>query len=308
MTSYASMFTGGPPLVKGATGEDVTKEELGGARICAEIAGTAHAVADDDEAALDLARDYLSYFPLNCDHPPPFREGPDTERRSIVDMLDVIPPNDLRPYDIHDVIERIVDEGRFLEVQPAYGSSIVCGLASLGGKAVAFVANNPARYAGSVDSAAAIKAADFLEVIGNFGHPVVFLADNPGVMAGTKAEQSGILKWGARMYKAERALTNPKLEVTMRKAFGFGSVVMAQNPFDNQTITYALPSVNMAAMPAESGGRSAKLDEETQAEVEAAQRSGPWKMANRMSCDEVIDPRELRNALLDGLILVEGRW
>jgi acetyl-CoA carboxylase carboxyltransferase component len=308
MTSYASMFTGGPLLVKGATGEDVTKEELGGARVCAEIAGTAHAVADDDEAAIDLARDYLAFFPLNSDEPPPLREGPDTAPRVIEDMLDVIPPNDRQPYDIHDVVERVVDEGRFFEVQPRYGTSIVCGLAFLGGQAVAFVANNPARYAGSVDTAAAIKAADFLEVIGNFGHPVVFLADNPGVMAGTAAEHSGILKWGARMYKAERALPNPKLEVTMRKAFGFGSVVMAQNPFDNQTITYALPAVNMAAMPADSGGRSANLDEAAQAEAEAAQRAGPWKMANRMSCDEVIDPRQFRNALLDGLMLLESRW
>ena len=308
MTSYASMFTGGPPLVKGATGEDVTKEELGGAQVCAEIAGTAHAVAEDDEAALDLARSYLSYFPLNSSQPPPFREGPDTGRRTIEDMLDVIPPNDRQPYDIHDVIERLVDENRFFEVQPGYGTSIVCGLGHLGGQPTAFVANNPARYAGSVDSAAAIKAADFLEVIASFGHVVVFLADNPGVMAGTAAEQSGILKWGARMYKAERSLTNPKLEVTMRKAFGFGSVVMAQNPFDNQTITYALPSVNMAAMPAATGGRSAKLDAQAQADAEASQRAGPWKMANRMSCDEVVDPRQLRNALLDGLTLTEGRW
>jgi acetyl-CoA carboxylase carboxyltransferase component len=308
MTADASMFTGGPPLVKGATGEDVTKEELGGARVCAEIAGTAHAVAPDDATALDLAREYLSYFPLNAQQPPPFRDGPDAAARDIEDLLDIIPPNDRQPYDIHEVIVRLVDAGQFLEVQPGYGSSIVCGLAFLGGQAVAVVANNPARYAGSVDTPAAIKAGDFLEMIGNFGHPVVFLADNPGVMAGTAAEQSGILKWGARMYRAERALENPKLQVTMRKAFGFGSVVMAQNPFDNQTVTYALPSVNMAAMPADTGGRSAKLDDETQAEIEAAQRSGPWKMANRMSCDEVIDPRQLRNALIDGLGLAEGRW
>lgn len=308
MTANASMFTGGPLLVKGATGEDVTKEELGGARVCAEIAGTAHAVADDDSAAIDLARSYLGFFPLNRDEAPPLRDGPDTDPRAIEDMLDVIPPNDRQPYDIHDVVELVVDEGRFFEVQPAYGTSIVCGLAFLGGQAVAFVANNPARYAGSVDAAAAMKAAEFLETIGNFGHPVIFLADNPGVMAGTAAEQSGILKWGGRMYKAERALANPKLEVTMRKAFGFGSVVMAQNRFDKQTVTYALPSVNMAAMPADSGGRSANLDASAQAEVEAAQRAGPWKMANRMGCDEVIDPRELRNALLDGLTLVEGRW
>ena len=219
----------------------------------------------------------------------------------------MIPPNDRQPYDVHDVIERIVDDGSFLEVQPAYGPALVVGLGFLGGRAIAVVANNPSRYAGAVDSPAAVKAADFLEVVGHFGHPVIFLADNPGVMAGTKAEQAGILKWGGKMFKAQRRLRNPKIEVTMRKAFGFGAVTMAQNPFDRQTLTFALPSVNMAAMPADSGGRSAKLDEDSQAAVEAAQRAGPYRMADRLGCDEVIDPRDLRNALLGALTLAEGR-
>ncbi|MCY4193188.1 MAG: acetyl-CoA carboxylase carboxyltransferase subunit, partial [bacterium] len=165
----------------------------------------------------------------------------------------------------------------------------------------------PAHLAGSVDAAAAIKATDFLEVIGHYDHPVVFLADNPGVMAGTRAEREGILKWGGKMYKAERRLTNPKVEITMRKAFGFGSVGMAQNPFDNQTQSFCLPSVNMAAMPAEAGGRSAKLDPETQAQVERDQRSGPYRLANRLGSDDVIDPRDMRNAILNSFTLADNR-
>ena len=307
MTSYASMFTGGPPLVKAATGEDVTKEELGGAHVCTRIAGSAHNEAPDDESAIDMARLYLSYFPSRAGQPAHRFTGPDTEPRVVEELLDVIPPNDRRPYDMHDVIDLIVDDDSFFEIQPAYGPAIIIGLARFGGRPSMVVANNPSYLAGSVDSAAAIKATDFLEVIGNYDHPVVFLADNPGVMAGTKAEREGILKWGGKMYKAERRLINPKVEITMRKAFGFGSVVMAQNPFDNQTQSFALPSVNMAAMPAEPGGRSAKLDAETQAQVERDQRSGPYRLANRLGSDDVIDPRDMRNAILNSLTLAENR-
>ena len=144
-------------------------------------------------------------------------------------------------------------------------------------------------------------------MVGHFGQPVIFLADNPGVLAGTRAEREGILKWGGKMFRAERRLANPKLHVTMRKAFGFGMVTMAGTPFDNQTLSYTLPGVNLAAMPAESGGRSARLDAETQEQVERDQRAGPYRMANRLGCDDVVDPRELRNALLDGLRLSDAR-
>ncbi|WP_420639070.1 acyl-CoA carboxylase subunit beta [Candidatus Poriferisocius sp.] len=307
MTSYASMFTGGPPLVKAATGEDVTKEELGGADVCTRIAGSAHNVAPDDETAIDMARHYLGYFPLRSGDPSPYWDGSDNGPRPVPELLDVIPPNDRLPYDMHHVIELICDAGTFFEIQPAYGPAIIVGLGCFGGRPCGVVANNPAHLAGSVDAAAAIKATDFLEMIGHYDHPVLFLADNPGVMAGTKAEREGILKWGGKMYRAERRLTNAKIEITMRKAFGFGSVVMAQNPFDRQTQSYALPSVNMAAMPAEAGGRSAKLDAETQAEVEQQQRSGPYRLANRLGSDDVIDPREMRNTILDALSLAENR-
>jgi acetyl-CoA carboxylase carboxyltransferase component len=307
MSEGSAMFTGGPPLVKAATGEEVTKEELGGPQVCAEVAGSAHNVAPDDGAAIDMARRYLSYFPLNREARPPRRDGPDVGPRRIEDMLEIVPPNDRQPYDVHEVIERIADEHSVFEVQPRYGRSLVTALAYLGGRAVAFVANNPAFAAGAVDASAAIKAADFLEVVGNFGHPVIFLIDNPGVMAGPRAEREGILKWGGKMFLAERRLKNPKLGILMRKGFGFGLVNMGGTPFDHQTLMYTLPSMNLAAMPAGSGGRSAKLDEETQRQVEEAQRSGPYRMANRLGVDDVIDPRDMRNALLNGLLLVEGR-
>jgi acetyl-CoA carboxylase carboxyltransferase component len=307
MSESASMFTGGPPLVKAATGEDVTKEELGGAELCTEIAGTAHNVAKDDAAAIALARRYLGYFPQNRHEAPPRRNAPDTGPRRLDDILERIPPNDRRPYAMRGVLEPLVDAGSLLEIQPGYGRSLITALAFLGGHAVGIVANDPSVRAGAVDSPAAIKAAEFLETAGAFGLPVVFLADNPGVMAGTKAERDGILKWAGRMFVAQRRLRGPKLHVTLRKSFGFGASTMAQNPFDRQTLSLAFPGVTMDAMPAASGGRSARLDEGTQARVEARQRSGPWRMAAGMTYDDVIDPRELRNALIAGLELCAGR-
>ena len=307
MSEAGCMFSGGPPLVKAATGEEVTKEALGGPEVCAEIAGTAHNVAPDDAAAIDMARAYLTYFPQNSSQPPPRRENPDMEPRLVEEMLEIVPPDDRKPYDMHEVIGCIVDEGSFFEVQPRYGSALITGLAHVGGRATAFVANNPAQRAGAIDSAAAIKATDFLGVVGHFGQPVVFLTDNPGVLAGSRAEREGILRWGGKMFEAEHRLSSAKINILMRKGFGFGLVNMAATPFDGQTFTYALPSVNLAAMPAGSGGQSAGLDETTQQHVEETQRSGPYALANGLGVDEIIDPREIRNAILSALVLAEGR-
>ena len=166
----------------------------------------------------------------------------------------MMPANDRRPYKILPVLEELVDEGGLLEIQPRYGRSLVCALAWLGGRSVAILANNPAVRAGAVDSPAAIKAMDFIATADAFGLPLVFLADNPGVMAGTQAERDGILKWGGKMFKAQRRARVPKLHVTLRKSFGFGAVTMGQNPFDHQTLSFAFPGVTMDAMPA---GRAA---------------------------------------------------
>ena len=307
MSESASMFTGGPPLVKAALGEDVTKEELGGAKICAEIAGTAHNVAADDPSAIDMARRYLAYFPANCDELPPRRDGPDAGPRLLDEMLELVPQNDRKPYKMKRVVKLLADAGELLEVQPGYGATLITALAHLGGRPVAIVANEPWVRGGALDSAAAIKAMDFIETADRFNLPLVFLADNPGVLAGTRAEREGILKWGGKMFAAQRRATVPKLHVTFRKAFGFGSTVMAQNPFDDQTLSLCFPGLTMSSMPAGSGGRAAKLDDDEQARVERMQQSGPWNMAAGMAYDDVIDPRELRDALLDGLSLTDHR-
>ncbi|MBL8778155.1 MAG: hypothetical protein JNK12_19605 [Acidimicrobiales bacterium] len=322
MTAHGALFTGGPPLVKAAIGEDVTKEELGGPAVC-EPAGTVHRVVGTDAEALMLARRYLSYLPSHAGGAVPVVTGPqgtgdgeggagadagaDTGPRRLDDLLSVVPVSDRRPYRMVDVLERLVDAGSLFEIQPGYGRSLVCALARIGGRSVALVANDPSVRAGTIDRDAAIKGADFLTSVGAFGLPVVFLADNPGVLAGTQAERDGILKWAGRMFQAERRLTGPKIHVTLRKAFGFGSTVMGHNPFDHQTTTFAFPNVTMSSMPAGPGGASAGLDADEQARVEAAQAAGVWRMASSMGVDEVIDPRDLRNAILSALHLAAHR-
>jgi methylmalonyl-CoA decarboxylase subunit alpha len=306
MTESSSIFAAGPPLVKSATGEDVTKEVLGGPQVAADTSGVIHNVVSDDVEAISLARRYLSYFPLNAWGTPPHREGPDTGRRRVETMLELIPANPRRPYPIEPVLHALVDEGSLFVIQPTFGPSIVTALAALGGHSVAIVANDPGVMAGTVDSAAADKAAHFLDVAGAFGLPCVFLADNPGVLAGTLAERQGILRHAARMFAVQHRLTVPKLHVTLRKAFGFGSSIMAMNPFDGQTISLAFPSVTLGALPASSEG-SAVADPEERARLAAEQARASVTAGSRLSYDAIIDPRELRNALLAGLALAAGR-
>jgi acetyl-CoA carboxylase carboxyltransferase component len=182
MSEPSAMFTGGPPLVKAAVGEDVTKEELGGAKVCLQ-AGTVHNVTPDDASAIALARRYLGYFPQSRLEAAPRRDGPDSGPRLLDEILELVPPDDRKPYKMRKLLPMLVDEGSLLEVQPKYGAALVTALAFLGGRAVAIVSNDPWTRSGAVDSACAIKAMDFIATADAFNLPLVFLADNPGVAA-----------------------------------------------------------------------------------------------------------------------------
>ena len=306
MVEGSALFSAGPPLVAAATGEEVSKEELGGAGVHTSISGVAHNAVPDDATALALVRHYLSYFPSNATLAAPVRSGSEGRRR-VDEILDLVPADPRRPYDIRGVVALIADDGEMLEIQPAFGRTIVTALVRLGGAPVAVVANNPAVRAGAIDRAAAEKATRFLDAVGAFGLPVVFLADNPGVLAGTTAEQSGILLYAARMFEAQSRLPGPKLHVTLRKAYGFGSSLMAMNPFDGQTTTLAFPAARLGAMPAESGADAAGIEPDVRALMEHAELGGAYAAADRLSYDDVIDPRDLRNELLDALALTQAR-
>jgi acetyl-CoA carboxylase carboxyltransferase component len=307
MVEGASLFSAGPALVAAALGEEVDKEELGGTQVHVASSGVAHNRAPDDAAALDLARAYLSYLPSNAWQPPPRADGTDTGERRLDSILDLIPADTRRPYPMRRLLEMLVDEGRMLDLQPEYGTSMITALARLGGRTVAIVANDPSVRAGAVDGAAALKAARFLEVVGGFHLPVVFLADNPGVLVGRAAEREGALRCAARMFAAQHRLGSPKISVTLRKAFGFGSSIMAMNPFDGQTLSLAFPGVVLGAMPAAQGGAAANVDEVTWARLAKAEADASYRVAATLGFDDVIDPRDLRNAVLRGLGLASAR-
>jgi acetyl-CoA carboxylase carboxyltransferase component len=267
-----------------------------------------HDAAPDDAAAVALVRRYLSYLPSNAwEHPPEVTHGDDQAPRAVPEILDLMPADPRKGYDIKPVLDVVFDARSVLELQAGFGRPIVTAFARLAGSAVGVVANQPAAKAGSIDSDSADKAAHFLEVADAFHLPVVFLADNPGVLAGTASERAGILRHSARMFAAQARLRSPKLHVTLRKAYGFGSSLMAMNPFDAQTVTLALPGARLGAMPAEGAGQAAGVDGDTQSLLEHAELGGAYSSADTMGYDEVIEPAELRNALLAALRLTTAR-
>lgn len=306
MTPAAALFVAGPPIVKAAIGEVVSKEQLGGPDVHL-VSGVAHNAAANDADAVALARRYLSYFPDNAWAIAPVAEGGDTGPRRLEGILDLISPDPRVPFDGRVLVAMVADEGSVLEVQPKYGGALITALARLGGVSVAVVANNPAVGAGAVDAAAAQKAARFMQVADAFHLPVVFLTDNPGVMPGSAAERAAALRHAAHMFAVQHRLRVPKLHVTLRKAFGFGSSIMGMNPFDNQTLSLAFPAISLGAMPADAGASAAKLDDEARREAIARQTGSAWGLGHKMAFDDIIDPRELRNALLEGLNLMRNR-
>jgi acetyl-CoA carboxylase carboxyltransferase component len=296
-------------LVKAALGEETTPEELGGAAVQCDASGVAQLAVDTESAAFSAVRRYLSYFPSSAWSRTPVigpDDGhPDVGERRVDELLDIIPASPRLPYDVTDVIDVVFDAGSVLELSPTYARSIVTALGRLAGHAVAIVANQPSVRAGAVDAAAADKAARFIGIAGSFHLPVVFLADNPGVLAGSQSERQGILRASARMFAAQHRLRTPKLHVTLRKAFGFGSPIMGMNQFDGRSYLFALPASTLAAMPATGGASIAKSDAATRDELESSQGVGPWKMASESVYDDVVHPGELRNALRSVTLFVD---
>ena len=300
MSTHASVFTAGPPVVYESLGEEISKEELGGPGV-ALPSGLIHNVAADDAAALDLVRAYLRYFPSSAWSYPPEYDGDDIGPRPVPELLDLVPRNGRRVYDMHDVIEAVFDAESCFEVQPAFGTSLICMLARLGGNPVAVVANQPQVLAGSIDADGADKGAHFINVADSFHLPIVFLSDNPGVMPGSASERQGILRSGARMYAAQTMATTPKFEVTLRKAYGFGSMVMGMIPFDGQSGVFAFPGATMGAMGAAAMSRSRQSDEDEAAMLRSMEVEASFRSAKSLGFDELIDPRETRNILLHSL-------
>jgi acetyl-CoA carboxylase carboxyltransferase component len=311
-----SMALAGPHLVRAAVGEDVTAEELGGARVHCRRSGVGDLEVDSDEACVQRIKDYLSYFPSHCEQPPPRRPVTDPVDRMDDALLDVLPESNRKPYDMYEVIARIVDHGEWLDLKPRWARTIITCLARMGGRPVGIVANQPRHLGGILDNDAADKAARFVSLCDAFGLPLVFLQDVPGFMVGTKVEQAGIIRHGAKMLHAVAAATVPKVTVVLRKAYGAGYYVMCGRAYEPDLIV-AWPTAEISVMGAEGAVEIVFRRQVEEAEDPAAKRRelvdayrqliDVYVAAGNAMIDDVIDPRETRPTIVRALEMAEGK-
>jgi acetyl-CoA carboxylase carboxyltransferase component len=243
MTKRASMFLTGPAVVREVMGEDVNAQELGGPRVH-ERNGVAHFVVEDDVAAAGLARELLDYLPQAWPEVPPMTVPQEPVGG---DPGEVVPAEERRVYDIRDVIARLADGGRLLEVAEKWARNMVCALGRLDGRAVGFVANQPKFMGGVIDASAAQKAARFVRTCNAYGLPLVVLVDTPGYMPGTRQEQAGVIRHGAKLVHAFAEATVPRLTVTLRKSFGGAHIAMNSRDL-NADLTFAWPGAQLGVM------------------------------------------------------------
>jgi acetyl-CoA carboxylase carboxyltransferase component len=316
VSGRGSMALAGPHLVRAAIGEDVTQEELGGARVHCRKSGVGDLeVADDDECVARI-KQYLSYFPSHCEERPPLRPVGDPVDRMEDALLDILPASNRKPYDMYDVIRLIVDDGEWLDLKPKWARTIITCLARMGGRPVGIVASQPRHLGGILDNDSADKAARFVTLCDAFGIPLVFLVDVPGFMVGTKVEAAGIIRHGAKMLHAVASATVPKVTVILRKAYGAGYYVMNGRAYEPDLIV-AWPSAEISVMGAEGAVEIVmrKLVEEAEdpvakrAELVAAYQGliDVYVAARNGMIDDVIDPRETRPAIVRALELSEGK-
>lgn len=301
MSADATLFTAGPPLVQAALGLETTPEVLGSAAMHTSLSGVAHNLGQTERDCLAMARYFLALLPRRAGGALPLhKDCPEAAPRDNDRLLHIIPPQANMGYDMREVIEEIVDRQSLFELQPDYGRSMITAVARIGGTPCMLIANQPSVEAGAISRDGAMKAAHFIHVAGNFGLPLISLVDNPGVMPGPAAEQSGVLKAAAAMFLAQRRYRGTKIVAVLRKAFGFGSSVMGMNPWDRQVVSIALPSVNLGGVPAIGGAEAAKASQEEAAHMQEVQ-SGAWIPADAMAFDKVIAPQYLRNEIITAL-------
>jgi acetyl-CoA carboxylase carboxyltransferase component len=231
-----SMALAGPYLVKAVTGEDVSQEELGGSRVHCRKSGVADLEVGSDEECIQAIKDYLSYFPSHCEEAPPVREPDDPVDRADEELLDVLPESNRKPYDMYEVIRRIVDDGVWFDMKPQFAKTIITCFARIGGRPVGIVASQPKQLGGILENDSADKAARFINLCDAFGISLLFLQDVPGFMVGTKVEQAGIIRHGAKMLYAVSRATVPKVTVVVRKAYGAGYYVMCGKAYEPDLI------------------------------------------------------------------------
>ena len=317
-TSY--MFLTGPKVVKTVTGEDVTTENLGGASIHSSRSGVAQFVAENEEEGLAMIRLLLSYLPSNNMETAPEKECTDPIERVDDSLNEIIPDNPNKPYDVKNIITKIVDNGEFFEVAPLYAKNIVVGFARMGGISVGVVASQPAFLAGVLDINASRKGARFVRFCDAFNIPLVTLVDVPGFLPGTGQEYGGIIVHGAKLLYAYGESTVPKVTVTLRKSYGGSHIVMSCKQLRGD-INYAWPSAEIAVMGAEGAVEvlyskeiKAESDPEKQKEAYAAKKNeyndlfcNPYNAARYGYIDDVIEPRNTRYRIIRALKSIQNK-
>jgi len=311
-----SMALAGPHLVRAAVGEDVTQEELGGSRVHCRKSGVGDLEVESDEACIEAIKQYLSYFPSNCEEPPPVRPTEDPVERADEELLDVLPDSNRKPYDMYEVIRRIVDDGRYFDLKPQWAKTIITCLARFGGRPAGIVANQPKQLGGILDNDSADKAARFINLCNAYRIPLVYLMDVPGFMVGTKVEEAGIIRHGAKMLYATANATVPKITVVTRKAYGAGYYVMCGRAYEPDLIV-AWPSAEISVMGAEGAVEIIFRKQVEAADDPAAKRQelienfrkiiDVYIAAGNDLVDDVIDPRETRATICRALEMAAGK-
>ena len=307
----------GPDVVKTVTHEDTTSEDLGGARVHAEQSGVAHFTAPDDSTCLLQVRELLSYVPLNNGEDPPFRATEDDPNRMDESLDSLVPPSSDQPYDMKQVVKKVVDDGKFFEVQARYAKNIVIGFARLGGRSVGIVGNQPNHLAGVLDIKASIKAARFIRFCDAFNIPLVTFEDVPGFMPGKDQEWGGIITHGAKLLYAYCEATVPKITVITRKAYG-GAYDVMNSKHIRADLNLAWPSAEIAVMGAEgaakivfrreiAAAKDPKAEEKRLVADYKAKFNNPYMAAARGYVDDVIEPRRTRPMLIQALELLASK-
>ncbi|HEY7125027.1 MAG TPA: acyl-CoA carboxylase subunit beta [Ktedonobacterales bacterium] len=311
------MFVTGPNVVKTVTHEDVTFEDLGGATVHNAVSGVAHFSAPNEPACLHQIRKLMSYLPSNNVEDAPRLEPTDSPDRADEALDEIIPDNPTKPYDMKEIIRRVVDNGEFFEVQEMYARNIIVGYARLNGRSVGIVAQQPAHLAGVLDINSSDKAARFVRFCDCFNIPLITFEDVPGFLPGVGQEHGGIIRHGAKLLFAYCEATVPKITVITRKAYGGAYDVMSSKHVRGD-INYAWPTAEIAVMGAEGAVNILFKDEIEAAPDPAARRqelvayyqekfANPYEAASRGYVDEVIEPRHTRAKLIRALEMLKNK-
>ncbi len=311
------MYITGPDVIKATTGEEVTHEDLGGAMVHAETSGNCHFVAENDEECLKMVRQLLSYIPQSNRETTPLVQPTDDPNRMDEELLHIIPDDPTKPYDMKDIIRRVIDNGEFMEVHENYAPNIITGFGRLNGQSVGIIAQQPSMAAGCLDIDASDKAARFVRFLDCFNIPIITFVDVPGYMPGVEQEYGGIIRHGAKVIFAYAEATAPKITTITRKAYGGAYVAMSSKHLGTD-INYAWPTAEIAVMGPDGAVniiyrdaiKNSENPEETRKKLVAEYKekfANPYVAAGKGYIDDVIDPRETRPMLINALEMLQNK-